>query len=157
MKLEKWALIAEVISAVAILVTLVILVIDVRFNSRLLERQLFLDRVDRLYFGASNEMLEIYEKMRAVEADSDSAHIQEFMSRYDFTYLEAQRWSSYAWRTWKTYEADYFLDDTGFSGLEENIRGSLRDPGLALYLELRPNLFDYRFVEFVEELKSAGD
>ena len=39
MKLEKWALLAEVISGIAILMTLVVLVSEVRTNGRLLERQ----------------------------------------------------------------------------------------------------------------------
>ena len=46
MELKKVALIAEVAGGIAILTTLIILTVEIRSNSQLIERQLILDRVN---------------------------------------------------------------------------------------------------------------
>ena len=47
-KLERYAHVAEIVSGVAIVITIIVLIFEVRINSALLERQIDLDRIDRL-------------------------------------------------------------------------------------------------------------
>ena len=46
MELKKLALLAEIVGGIAILITLIILVAEIRSNSRLVERQITLDRAN---------------------------------------------------------------------------------------------------------------
>jgi hypothetical protein len=111
-----------------------------------------MERVDRNYYLDSEALVGIVAKMTAADPASDATHLREFVDRYGLTFLEAQQWSSYAWRTWQSYQADYLFGDTDL--LEDYVRDALNDPGLVLYLELRPTLFDENFVDYVNRLKA---
>jgi hypothetical protein len=151
MKLEKWALLAEVISGVAILTTLIVLVLDVRSNGRLMQRQLDMERLERRYYGDSIELIQALEQIRAIEPESNSPGLNAYMERYDLSFQDAMRWASYVWRTWVMYETDFLAGDR--DGVEGEVADSINLPEMALYWDLHKEQFDEGFVEFAESLR----
>jgi len=149
-RLERYAHIADIVSGVAVVVTIVVLILEVRTNTTLLRRQIELDRIDRLAaISESDYLIDVLAKIKEV----DSAYVDEttaaFIDRYQLSFAEADRWVRYLRRAWQSYEADYLADQVG--GLDTEIAARLQFPDQALYWEHSQSSFDEKFVDFVRE------
>ena len=157
MKLEKWALIAEVVSGLAVVLTLVFVLFEIRTNNDFLERQLNLDRIDR----TSRTVMEseylpgIIEKIKKVDVDEIGDVTQAFMDRYGLSFVEADRFGRYQRQQWQGFEADY-LAGARYPRMEQTIALLLSFSDQRLFWDNSEVTFDPRFVEFVEESVAAS-
>jgi len=159
MKLEKWALIAEVVGAFAIVFTLALLLLELRENNHLLERQAGVERAERVSrpFIESDLLSPIMAKIKEVDSDYIGGATRAFMDRYSLSYVEADRFVRYLRFQWKAFEADYLAGIT-YPDMEPNIAALQSFPDQALYWETAQNAYDPDFVEFVADtVANYGD
>ena len=159
MKLEKWALIAEVVSGLAVVLTLIFVLLELRTNNDFLERQLNLDRIDRTSITVleSEYLPDIIEKIKEVHIDEIGTATQTFMDRYDLSFVEADRFTRYLRQQWQGFEADY-LAGARYPRMEQTIAALHTFSEQALYWDIAASTFDPGFVEFVEQTVAAyGD
>ncbi|MCG6955988.1 MAG: hypothetical protein LJF04_08350 [Gemmatimonadetes bacterium] len=132
MKLQQWAQGAEIVASIGVVVTLVILVQEVRWNTRALERQSDLDRAQALTtpFFEAPELASVLAKIKSV--DGNDPIPQAFIDRYELTPEEAILWERHLWLVWLDHEAEF--ERSGPSPkLEAWIRGALASPDNRTY------------------------
>ena len=99
MKLEKWAHASEVFGSIAIVISLVILILEVRSNTLVQQQQMQLDRglnfTDK-YLG-SPDLADVYAKVKAIDGIEPLAGA--YVERYSLTPAEAVLWSRSVQRT----------------------------------------------------------
>jgi len=151
MKLQKWAQGAEIVASVGVVITLVILVQEIRWNTRALERQSDLDRAQALTtpFFEAPELASVLSKIKAV--DGHDPLPEAFMGRYELTPEEAILWERHLWLVWLDHEAEF--ERSGPSPkLEAWIRGALASPDNRLYWEVQRDAHGAGFQAFVDGL-----
>lgn len=106
-RLEQWSHWAEIVASVAIVVSLVFLIQEVRYNSSIMERQAVLDRTEAFNapFFQESPLPAILTKVK--EVDGYDAIELAFVERYDLTYQEATLWVRHLSVLWAVLEADY--------------------------------------------------
>lgn len=107
MKLEQWSHWAEIMASIAIFVSLIILVQEVRYNTLVLERQAVLDRAAAFNgsFLESSPLPGILTRIKTV--DGFEPLEQALVERYDLTYEQAVQWGRHLSLLWTVLEADY--------------------------------------------------
>ena len=149
LKLSDWASIAEIVSGIAIVVTIVVLIFELRSNSSLLERQIELDRIDRgLISQESPELAEVLAKLRM--ANGPRAAHRLFMDEYGLTYVEADRFLRFARSQWQGFQADFLFGES--DELTDTIPVLLGMPEVAIFWRQTSSSYDPEFVEFVNSL-----
>ncbi len=143
----------EIIGGAGILISLVILILEVRNNSRLIERQMSMDRVNtRAEIVINSPYLpEIIAKIKEVDGVATNPELVAFTERYSLTHEEAQRIVRHIGRQWEGYQADFHAGSTDVAGI---ISISLTWPDHRLYWESAGQFFDKDFVDFVEVIQS---
>lgn len=134
MRLEKWVPVAEVVASLSVVLTLLLLVIEVRANTAAIERETYVQRADRQYepFLDPAAMPDIYAKIKAV--DGPDVSVQVLMDRYGLSVEEAVIWAWYLGQNWRGREADFLYDGPSES-LEMSIRSLLAIPDNRAYWE----------------------
>ena len=148
-KLSDLASIAEIVSSVAIVITIAVLILELRSNSALLERQIELDRIDRIsVILADAELAEILQ--RTGRGGQPSRMERLVMNEFDLTLPEAAKFGRYTGNQWQAVQADFaFFGPT--ERLEERIFGMLLRPGQAFWWQHKsPNLWTDEFQQFVD-------
>lgn len=153
MKLERWAHWAEIGASLAVVVSLVFLIQEVRYNTKILERQAVLDRTEAFntpFFGNS-DLPSILVRIKAV--DGGDPVEQAFIDRYALTPEEAAQWVRHLALLWTVLEADYRVN--GESGsLAAIARGLLESPDNQLFWELgAPQVSSIEFRDWVGLLR----
>lgn len=135
MKLEKWAQWAEIVASAAVIVTLVVLVGEVRGNTLALERQADLDRATALNtpFFYAPELASVLARIKAV--DGQDPLPQALMDRYELTAEEAILWERHLWQVWLQHEADFERGGPS-SKLDGWIAAALATPDNLLYWQV---------------------
>jgi len=158
MKLDQVARWTEIVASLGVIVTLVLLVREVRDNTRAMERDALAARANTIFapFLEESPIPAILTKVKTV--DGGEALEQAYIERYGMTYEEAGIWSRYQGLQWSGLEADYTL--LGDSPLmAQRIRLLLeRFPDVQLWWELAsPDLAGAEFREYVQGvLQGAG-
>jgi hypothetical protein len=115
-KLSDWASIAEIISGIAVVVTLIVLIVEVRDNTEILRVSAYNDNLDSLNeFGA------------LVSRDADSARIwQSLVSEEtdNLDEIDRRRLTDWLFILFRNYEKAYFSEQSGLIGEEEWARFS---------------------------------
>ena len=149
MKLKDIALLTEIVGGVGILISLVVLVLEVRQNTALVERQILLDRsnwatqiIDSPYIAP------IFAKIKAIDDDIVPTE-RAFMDQYDLTFEEATRFTTWLRREWSGYEAEFEL---GTPGLDSVIKDMLQHKDQNLFWMTTRSTFTADFVNFVDDL-----
>ena len=155
MKLEKWALVAEIVGSVAIVVTLVFLIAEIRANSQLTERQIALEQTDRL----SRAILEseTLARLMAHIDDVDGSNSQAKLAireRYGFDPGETELVTRYYRQQWFGYIADFRLGSN--DRLAEQVSLMLTFPDQKLFWEGEAIKYDADFTRFVDEVVIPG-
>lgn len=149
MELRKLALIAEIVGGAAILVTLVILIAEIRANSQLIERQIILDRVSAdAQIVDSPYIAPIWVKIKTIQDDIPSS-VNVFMKSYDLTLEEAVRLFAYIDRDWTVLEADFNL---GSTGVERRARQLLQSEDIKIVWLEEFSEQETEFAKFVNDL-----
>jgi hypothetical protein len=151
MKLEKWALIAEIVGGAAVLLTVIFVLIELRANSALLERQIALERDNRDMQTVleSETLLRLISRIDEVDGTVSPAKTA-IMERYDFDPVDAEHVLRYYRRQWAGYEVDFEAGAT--DELRRRLSLMLRFPDQRLYWEFEgQNPPDSDFARFVNE------
>ena len=154
MRLREWVPAAEVFASVAIAISLVVLILEVRQNALIQERQMQLDQqaVFNDPYVASSEYAKILAKVKAV--DGLEPNSQAYIDRYDLTVEEAGIWARFNINIWSGYQSQYF-----FSGpteaLEREIQGIFKYPDSMIIFDINEDSFlSAEFVKYVETIRN---
>jgi len=157
MKLERAAHAVEISANVGVIVTLVLLMLQVRDNTRALEGQSILQRGAAFQepFVSESEVPAVLAKIKAVDGPEPS--VTAYMDRYGLTYEEAAIWTRHVWSVWTSLEAEYAV--LGESPeLSQKIRILLPFPDQEVWIESGgADWFNTPgFREYVERLRAQG-
>ena len=149
MKLERWAHWAEIAASLAVVISLAILVQEVRRNTAAIERQAVLDRATAVNapFMDDSPLPAIFAKIKAV--DGTDAIDSAFVDRYDLTVEEATRWARHLSLIWQALEADFRARGTSPES-ERMIRALLAEEDNQLLWKMgAPQVGDAEFRTYV--------
>jgi len=143
----------EMITGVSVVVTLIILIVEVRTNTQMVERQLLMDATMNVAapFTSGPELPQAYERVK--EVDGWETSIQAFMERYDMEPAQAIAWTRFLTLNWGRIEADYLTIGPS-EQLAAQIKGLITFPDNVLFWDTRGRSFDAKFMDYVERLLS---
>lgn len=147
-----WNDIAELIGLAAVIVSLALLIVEIRENSLAIQQQSTLARAEaiaRPFY--ETDLPDILAKVAAV--DGDFGIPGQFVKRYQLSDRQAILWERHLWHVWEAVQASF--NAQGHSEhLDKQIRLLMLSPGNAMYLS---NAKKYQFTnEFrlhVEQLE----
>jgi len=148
---NKWFQVLDAVTGLAVVATLVVLIVEVRVNTRMTERQIMLDRAANVSepFISSAELLEAYELIK--EKDGWEPDIQRFMDEYDLEPRQAIAWTRFLYVNWWTLEVD-FLTSGPSDRLRDDVTGLLEYPDNRLFWDENRAGFSAAFRTFVDRL-----
>ena len=146
--------VGEIVGALAVVVTLAYLAVQIRQNTRMMQREAHLDRIRHVadpLIGSPERLIEVLGKISAKDGSREPVTLA-FMETFDLAYDEAITFLRYLHRLWFGYEADYLF--TGRSDhLDKIIRAMLTFPNCKLFWQFeREWLFSPEFVAYVDSL-----
>ncbi len=153
MRARRWRHWLELIAAISVVVTLIVLVIEVRANTKAIERQILLDRTANITapYTSGPELLAAFEKIKRV--DGWRAADLAFMQRYGLEPGEAVAWTMFLLNVWRGLEADF-----NYSGpsddLAREIEALFTFPDNQLFYDA--GLFSPEFTAYVANLTPDG-
>lgn len=152
----KWKDYAELVGFVAIIISLVVLIIEVRQNTLATERQIALDRADSMTSAFfDSELASILEKIKSV--DGLDRNIVPFTEAYDLSYREAVIWERHLQYAWSVLEAEFEADGPSPS-LDASILSMLINRDNQLYVAYSGKFrFSEGFREYVTNLQGRVD
>ena len=151
---STWLQRIEVITGLSVVVTLVVLIVEVRTNTREIQRQIFIDRVANIAapFVSGPELLQAYERIKS--KDGWEPDNRAFMDRYELEPAQAIAWTRFLMINWAGLEAD-FLASGPSERLARQVRGLLVFPDNQLLWETGTLGFTPGFRAYVEQLTSG--
>jgi hypothetical protein len=135
----RWVQWAAVAGNVAVVATLLMLIVEVRGNSELIERQAALDRYSRIVepYLVTDGIADTYARIKSQDG-AEEPHVRALMDRYELSATEAVRWVRHLELIWAGLEADYRYRGTS-ELLERQMRALLQYPDQRLFWESRPD------------------
>ena len=150
MKTQEIAQWAEVISSIAILATLIVLIMDLRANTEVLERQAALDRANVVSNPVFQDprLAAASAKIRAVDGPNEIQLALE--QTYQLTEEEAFVWARHLGLIWFGIQAD-FNSNPESRELKTYVCALMESPDVAIHWDkgLKPNSGP-DFIEFIE-------
>lgn len=155
MNWEAIGAVGEIVGALAVVITLAYLAIQVQQNTRMMQRDAHLDRIRHIadpLIATPQRLTEIMGKICEKDGSREPVTLA-FMETFDLTYEEAIPFLRYLHRLWFGYEADYLF--TGRSDhLDKIIPAMLTFPNCKLFWEYESKwLFSPEFVAYVDSLE----
>ena len=153
MSRNRLPVIVEVLTGISIVASLILLTMEVRANTKALDRQIRLDRAQAISQPVLEyqPVLEAYQIIKA--RDGREAEVQSFMDAYGLSEAQAIAWTRLLARTWMELEADF-----RYMGrdpvLQATVVGRLSFPDNLLYWESARDGFTADFVSFVEAMRA---
>ncbi len=143
-KLTDWL---EIIAAFSVVVGIILLIQEIRLNTRAVAYESTLNRFDVVTapFFQSAELLTADEKIRMI--DGVNALEAAFVERYDMTPAEALVWTRHLMQIWNNASADYHYGDREMA--EFAVRALLTTPDNRLFVEHWYGHLTDEFSEFV--------
>jgi len=131
-KLERWVNWAEITASLAVVVTVVLLIQEVRGNTEAIERKATLDRATAFNspFFTNPQLPAVLAKIKAI--DGLDPIPQALIERYKLTSEEAILWERHLASIWMGLQADYSMRGES-QELETTIRDLLTNPDCQLY------------------------
>lgn len=164
MKLDRAANWVEIVANVGVIITLVLLVAEVRNNTLALERQTLIDRS-----GAMNDaflenpvMPEILANIKALDGWESAGYAKgvayetAFAERYDVPIEQGIVWARFLSMLWSGLNADYTLLGES-EELARRIRLLLQFPDQQLFWKHLPAVLTEDFRAYVERLRREED
>jgi len=148
----------ELIAAVSVVISLIVLITEVRTNTRAIDRQSRMDQLNILTqpFLDDVDLGDVLRKIKAV--DGREATVTAFMDAYELTDVEAASWLRHLYSIWGAMEADFLYSGSEF--VEPSVRQLLPYRDAEIYWETGGGLHSPEFEAFVEEIGrelSAGE
>ncbi len=155
MTLQDWSDIAQVVGNAAVLVTIIVLIAQIRTNTRTLERQMHVDRARALTEDilTSPDLVRASVKIEAATGEPYSLHT-ELVARYGLTWEEAWLISRQQLKMWTMYEAE-FLFGGASARLARSIRAFWGGPQSRLTWDHIKRIRDPEFVRYVDRVLAA--
>ena len=127
LELRVWVDVAEIVASVAVVVTLAILIAQIRESNLIEQRESAIRAAewDAAVFLQSETLAETISKIKTVDGIEEG--IQKFMDRYDTSYQEAAAWNRYLVLNWRGMHAEY-LHHGRSESLDQRIRHNLQWP-----------------------------
>ena len=156
MRLERAVHWAEILGQVGVIVTLVILILQIRDNTRVLKSQAIMQREAPLteHFLGESPLPSILAKIKAV--DGPEPTVQPFIERYGLSLEESVAWTRHVQSVWNAMAAEYaILGESEM--LAQRINGLLGAADHLLWLETggARRLGDPDFAAYVNEVRQA--
>ena len=152
MKLKRLAHATEIFASFAIAVSLVFLILEIRNNTLIQERQMQMERYASLTdpFLSSLDVSKVYAKVKAV--DGAEPVVEAFMDRYNLTPEEAVLWSRLVQNNWFVWQSHYLFGGPS-NDLESTIRGVFKYPDIKIVYEINEDsLLSPEFISYVESI-----
>lgn len=138
-RLQKWALIAEIVGGLAVIITLVFLIFEIRENSAVIRSSSYGQYTELLndwrLEGSSNPEIA---RLWRIYADGNLNSLNE---------VESQQLQFFATSLWGIYEASYFAYEYGVLGVSEWDR--LKTVACSQYRVAQPHDFWQRLKRFI--------
>ena len=143
------------ITALAVIISLIVLILEVRTNTAAIERQSRLDHISMLTqpFLDDVEMGLVLAKVKGVDGREDL--VSALMEVYDLTDVEASSWNRHLYSIWGAIEADYLYSGPDF--VDGNVRALIVFPDAKLYWQNMRSFHSEEFVEFIDEILKEMD
>ena len=124
---RTWVDMAEITASLAVVVTIVILIAQIREANLIEQRESAIRAAewDAAIFLQSDVLAEALSKIKAVDGIEEG--IQDFMDRYDVNYEQAAAWNRYLILNWAGIQADYLYHGPS-EELDQRIRSNLEWP-----------------------------
>ena len=153
MKIERVSHWVEILANVGVIVTLLLLVAEVRNNTLTLQRQTRLDRASAMNspFLESAVMPAILSEIKAIDTWDGNPFEVAFVERYQVPIEHAIVWARYLMGVWSGLEADYVLDGES-PDLAQRAQILLSFPDNQLLWEHNARLFSEDFQVYVERI-----
>ncbi len=145
-----WKSWLELIVVGSVVITLIVLIAEVRMNTRAIERQSRMDQLNVLTqpFLDDVDLGEVLAKIKAV--DGRESTVVALMDAYNLTEVEASSWSRHLYSVWAGIEADFLYSGSEF--VEPNVRALLPFPDAKIYWETNREFHSSAFKAFVDEI-----
>jgi hypothetical protein len=149
---QKWV---ELITGVAVIISLIVLIVEVRTNTHALERQSRMDYLNGMSqpFLDDVSMGRVLAKIKAV--DGREENVSAFMAAYDLDEVEANAWIRHLYNLWGGIEVDYLYADSG--QVESTIRALAVYPDTRLYWKTARVWHSPKFVALVDRIMREAD
>ncbi|PCI76242.1 MAG: hypothetical protein COB20_11135 [SAR86 cluster bacterium] len=163
MKLSNWAAIAEIVSSVAVVITLTFLFFEIQNNTQVIKRESLLSRsnVDSQFFIDNPRLSTILSKIKQTDTEFMNPEPLAFQHAYNLTYEEADLWVRYLTLEWSNRQATFLYGTESDRELLEigYLPGALQSPDEKLYWDLAKDNGWYQkdFVNFVNSVRDSMD
>ena len=156
MKMERVSRWAEIVANVGVLVSLLILVAEVRGNTQVIQREAFLARSAAINapFLENDRLARILAQVKVVDGWEGSPFEEAFAERYGLPIEDAIVWGRLVATIWTGIEADFVTEGRSVA-LESRVRLMLSFPDGRMGFELNPQISDPGFMRYVEEVDGA--
>ena len=156
MKLENISRWAEIVANLGVIITLLILVAEVRDNTRSLQRESFLSRSSAINapFLENDRLASILVDIKEVDGWEGSPFEEAFAERYGVPLDDAITWGRYVATLWTGVEADFVVEGAS-EALRARIELLLGFPDTRMGWELNPQLSNTAFGQYVIQIESG--
>lgn len=146
-RLQGWM---ELAVGVSVVISLVVLIVEVRTNTRALERQSRMDYISAITEPYLDDVRlgDVLAKVKAV--DGREPTVQALMDAYGLTDTEASTWGRFLYRNWYGLEADYKYG--GRELVEPTLRVLVPYPDGVIYWNTTRDLHSPEFQALVDEI-----
>ena len=143
-------LISEIAAAVAVVISLAILIYEVRQNTQAMERQTHIDRVASLTqpYLQSPIVAETYARIKS--KDGVEPIVAELRDNYELSVEQAVVWRNMLEKIWITLEAEFLFDGPS-EALGTLVADLAEYPDNRIYLRHSGPYFSPAFMSYVEE------
>ena len=151
---RRLATIVEIVTGISVVVTLVLLLVEVRANTGALERQIRMDQAQSVAEPVLDDGLlrSAYRKVK--ERDGWEPEVTAFMDEYGLTEEESIAWTRFLYWAWVRREADFTYLGRDPS-LAASIHGLLIFPDNQLYWDTGRDGFSEEFQAWVDEIRAT--
>ena len=144
LKLQDYGVAAEILTGIAVVISLIVLIAEVSANTRATERRIAMDYADQ--FGdIPVELSQAFCRMKTIQNDTIPPQIEAFMIRYDMSCEQADQVVRYLFSLWRGHQADY-----RFGRINTDMINLLRYEDQRLYWAFARDGFDADFTAEVE-------
>lgn len=144
----------EILTGISVVITLVLLLVEVRANTGALERQIRMDQAQSVAEPVLDDALlrSAYRKVK--QRDGWEPEVAAFMDEYGLTDEEAITWTRFLYWAWVRREADYTYLGRD-PALASSIHGLLVFPDNQLFWDTGRDGFSEDFQAWVDEIRAT--
>ncbi len=148
------ATVVEIVTGISVVITLVLLLVEVRANTGALERQIRMDQAQSVAEPVLDDALlrSAYRKVK--QRDGWEPEITSFMDQYGLTEEESIAWTRFLYWAWVRREADFTYLGRD-PDLAASIHGLLVFPDNQLFWDTGRDGFSEEFQAWVDEIRAT--